>query len=127
MFRPDGLEASEGKMWLLPPEIKVLPGVLQLSEGSFKGLTSGWTDPPDLPTLLLQTTTATAAMTAAPATDATVATTMITAPTEEEGELLGMAEGDDNVTLDVAFIPAAGGTCGDEGGKGVKTLPNVTL
>lgn len=76
--------------------------------------------------LLLKTTTATAAMTAAPATDATVATTMITTPVEEEGDLLGAVEGDDNVTLDAAFIPAAGGTCGVEGGKGV-LLPGVTI
>ena len=127
MVCPDGLETLEGKMWHLSPEIKVLPSLLWVCEGSFKGSTSGWTDPPDLPTLFLKTTTATAAMTAAPATDATAATTMITTPTEEEEELLGVVEGDNNVTLDAAFIPAAGGTCGDEGGKGVKTLPNVTI
>ena len=92
--------------------------------------------PPEPLPLLLNTTTATAAMTAAPATEATVATMITTEPVDEEEELPGEGEGDNVAKIegvakgedseDIAFIPAAGGTCGDEGGKGV-ALPGVTL
>lgn len=133
---PDGLVGMEGKIRLLAPAFVKLSNMIWILDGS-----RAWTWcmllPPELLLLLLKTTTATAAMTADPATDATVATMITTELVEEEEELPGEGDGDGVAEIedvaegelaseDIAFIPAAGGTCGDEGGKGV-TLPDATI
>ena len=88
--------------------------------------------PAELLPLLLNTTTAIAAMTAAPATEATVATMIATEIVDEEEELLGEGDKMKGVTEgeiaseDAALNTDAWGTCGDEGGKGV-LLPGVTI